>query len=431
MKKNGTKCVPRTIIKAGENQSKRYKLAAATTGRFSGRINAICIPRAFIGCPLGKDAGRPMSRRSNCVKGKMNTPPTTSARIADFVVCQVAKAADRNQIRLDTSWPAKPPMNTPRTSRWASLISMEVPFRTQVSSVTFIYIESTKLRANPITSRWKFRPGDLCADCVGGECQRKGVLLRSGGPASRFAHGRIGKSVHGRRPVTPKRFQMIGSAVAFVLRQAILRIELVEFLHAPVAFDFCEDGSGCDGNRSRVAVNQGLLLDGQVNFNCVQQKIIGSGKKPRDSGGHRLAARLVNVPRINAAGIYFSRGPRQRVFVNAFRKLAPALGGQFFRIIEANDPALGIEDHSARHNGTKQGAPPRLIQSSNAQPSALARLALVSCTAETSHRPRSLAYQILRALFHRMRCFRINQRIARFVASGAEFSRDIFLHAVG
>ena len=41
----------------------------------------------------------------------------------------------------------------------------------------------------------------------------------------------------------PERLQMLRSPVTFVLRESVLRIELIEFLHSPVAFGFREDRS--------------------------------------------------------------------------------------------------------------------------------------------------------------------------------------------
>src|SRR5580704_9761165 len=98
------------------------------------------MPRAFIGCPLCKDAERPISRKSICVRGKMKKPPTTNAMIADLGDCQVARTADRNQTRLDTNCPGKPPKKTLRTSRWASLIFTVVPFRNQNSHWALVCI---------------------------------------------------------------------------------------------------------------------------------------------------------------------------------------------------------------------------------------------------------------------------------------------------
>ncbi len=75
---------------------------APTSGSMKGMVKAICIARAFIGCPLGKENGRPISRKTNCVAGKMKTPPTTKTAIAALCEYQVASAADTSHKTPET-----------------------------------------------------------------------------------------------------------------------------------------------------------------------------------------------------------------------------------------------------------------------------------------------------------------------------------------
>ena len=105
-----------------------------------------------------------------------------------------------------------------------------------------------------------------------------------------------------------------------------MRIELVELLHPPVAIDFRQNGSRRDRDGPRVAVNQRFLLDGQIEFNGIQQQIIRQGTQLRDSRDHRLPARLINIPRVNAARVNFRHGPRQRMLANAFGQFGAPLG---------------------------------------------------------------------------------------------------------
>ena len=73
------------------------------SGRLSRTMKATCIPKAFIGCPLGKAKGRPIIRKISWAKGKMNIPPNTSASIAVLDECHVARAADRNHTALEAN----------------------------------------------------------------------------------------------------------------------------------------------------------------------------------------------------------------------------------------------------------------------------------------------------------------------------------------
>ena len=169
-----------------------------------------------------------------------------------------------------------------------------------------------------------------------------------------------------RRAKPPQRFEMIRRAVAFIVRQSVLRVERIQLLHLPIAFHFRQDR--CRGNRDApsVAVNQGFLLDWQIQFDGIEEKKIGQGLQLRKGRDHRLAAGLVDIPSINAARVDFGHGPGQCVFANAFGKLAAALGAQFLRIIQSDDPSPRIEDDRCGHDGPEKGAPARFIKPGDA-----------------------------------------------------------------
>ena len=84
------------------------------------------------------------------------------------------------------------------------------------------------------------------------------------GPAIRFAHRREGIAMKGRRAVLPEGFEVVGSGVALMAREAVLRIYGVPLFHASVAMRFGEDGSGGDGNAARVAFDERFLLDENI-----------------------------------------------------------------------------------------------------------------------------------------------------------------------
>lgn len=183
-----------------------------------------------------------------------------------------------------------------------------------------------------------------------------------------------------------QRFEVVGRGVALILREAILRIKLIELVHAAIAIDFGEDG--CRGNRdgARVAMDDRFLLDGQIEFDRIEQKVIGKRTQLRNSGNHRLAAGLINVPRVDAAGIDFGDGPAERVFANAFCEFDAAFGREFLGIVEAHDSALGIEDHGGGEDWAEEGAAASFIETGDALPTVLSRDALVARAAEPCHR---------------------------------------------
>lgn len=181
---------------------------------------------------------------------------------------------------------------------------------------------------------------------------------------------------------------MVGGGVALVLRETVLRVELIEFEHPAVAIDFREDGSGSDGDGARVAVNKSFLFDGQIEFDGVEQQKIGKRTELGDGGDHGLAACLINVPRVDTAGINFSDGPGERVFADAFGEFDAAFGREFLRIVEAYDAAFGIQDNGGGEDGAEERAAACLVETGDALPTVLSRDSFVASAAEPCHRAR-------------------------------------------
>ena len=177
-------------------------------------------------------------------------------------------------------------------------------------------------------------------------------------------------------PVGAQGGEMVMCGVAFVLRQPILRINPVPFEHPPVAFHFGNDGRGGDGNRKRVTVDERFLFDQHVQLHGVEQQIIGRDFQLPQGFSHGLAAGLINIPGIDAAGINFRDGPGESVFANSHGQNFAALSGQFFGIVEAHNPPLGIQDNGCGNHLAKKRAAPDFIKTGNPLPTALAGLAL-------------------------------------------------------
>lgn len=189
-------------------------------------------------------------------------------------------------------------------------------------------------------------------------------------------------------PVADEGLEMIGSGITFVLRQAILRVELIEFFHATVAFCFRQDRRGCDGDRTRIAVNQGLLLDGQIELKGVQKQIVGKRVELRNGCNHCLTTGLVDVPGVDPAGVNLSGGPGESVLSNTRSKFGAPLGSEFLRIVETDDSTLRVEDDGGSYYRAEERTAACFIESSDALPTTVARFALISGAAEPSHRPR-------------------------------------------
>ncbi len=188
-----------------------------------------------------------------------------------------------------------------------------------------------------------------------------------------------------------ERLQMVGGAITFVASKPVFRVDGVPLFHASVAMGFGEDGSGRDGNAAGVTLDERLLLDEDIKLHGVDEQIIRLNGELLQRGGHGLAAGLVDVPGVDALGIDFGNGPGQGVLADAFGKFRAALDGKFFRIVEADNAALGIENDRGRDYRTEERSATGLIKTGNAHPAELSRRSLETGRAETAHWRRILA----------------------------------------
>ena len=174
------------------------------------------------------------------------------------------------------------------------------------------------------------------------EFQRERSLGCTGSPADGFANGCKRKAMQRRRAETAEGFEVNRSAVTFVLGETVAGEIGVKFIEARIAVSLGEDGGGGDGNAARVSFDKGFLFDEDVELHGVDQEIVWNDGKLLKCRGHGLAAGLIDVPRIDAGGINFGDGPRERVFTNAESEFTAAFGRKFLGIVQADYAALGI-----------------------------------------------------------------------------------------
>src|SRR5579859_948640 len=111
--------------------------------------------------------------------------------------------------------------------------------------------------------------GGLCGRKGRLEFEGQGSLRGAGGPAEGFANGRERETVKRSGAETAKGFEVDGSAVTFVLREAVAGKIGVKAIEAGIAMRFGEDGSGGDGDAARVAFDERFLFDEDVELHGV------------------------------------------------------------------------------------------------------------------------------------------------------------------
>src|SRR5260370_19511210 len=94
---------------------------------------------------------------------------------------------------------------------------------------------------------------------------------------------------------------------------------------------------------------------------------------------------MVNVPCVDALRVHFGDSPRKCVFADAWRKLHPAFASEFYRIVQADNAPLGIENHRGGNDWTKQRPASGFIDAGDAHPAQFARRSLETGGAESAH----------------------------------------------
>jgi hypothetical protein len=180
-------------------------------------------------------------------------------------------------------------------------------------------------------------------------------------------------------------FEVIGRGVPFVASKTVLRVDGVPFFHARIAMSLRKNRRGGDGNAARVALDERFLLDENIELHRVNEQVVRRDGELLESGGHSLAAGLINVPGVDALGVDFRDGPSESMLTNARGKFRAALRGKFLRIVQAHDATLGIENHRGGDDRAKERATASFIETGDAHPAMLPRRALKTGGAETAH----------------------------------------------
>ena len=207
----------------------------------------------------------------------------------------------------------------------------------------------------------------------------------SSGPAVRFTNGRERIAMKRRRTVLAQGLQMVGSGVALVAGEAILRVNGVPLLHASVAMRLGKDGGSGNGNTARVAFDERFLLNEYIELHGVDKQIIRLDGELLQRSGHGLATGLIDVPSVDALGVDFRDGPSECMLVNARGKFRTALRGEFFRIVEADNAAFGIKNDRGGDDWAEERAASGLIETGDAHPAELSRRSLETGRAEAAH----------------------------------------------
>jgi len=169
--------------------------------------------------------------------------------------------------------------------------------------------------------------------------------------------------------------EVVWSAISLVRGETVHRENRIPGGDHAVAFHLGENGSGGDGGRERVAVNDGLLGKGAIEFDGINEKIVGSGCEFLNRMQHGEARGLIDIDLIDAGGIYRSHRPGDGVMANEPRELFAALGRKQLGIAQAANAMCRVEDDSRGNDWAKERSAANFIDSGKVEralgPSAL------------------------------------------------------------
>src|SRR5438132_1265863 len=109
--------------------------------------------------------------------------------------------------------------------------------------------------------------------------------------------------VHESRAMLTQCAPVIGSRVAFVGGEIVLRKNLVPLIEAGIAVDLGKNGSRRNGPAARVTVDQGQLLDRQVEGKRIDEQVIRLNVKRSDGPTHREPSGLIDVDLIDLVDV--------------------------------------------------------------------------------------------------------------------------------
>src|SRR5229473_1063652 len=111
--------------------------------------------------------------------------------------------------------------------------------------------------------------------------------------------------------------EVMRRAVALVGREAIYRKHRIPFANHAIALDLGQDGSGGDGGRKRITMNDGLLWQFAIEAHGIHQQMVGARIEPQHRLTHCDARGLVDVDLVDAGGVHGGEGPSDSVLADA------------------------------------------------------------------------------------------------------------------
>src|SRR5208282_849430 len=156
--------------------------------------------------------------------------------------------------------------------------------------------------------------------------------------------------------------EVLGRAVALVLREAVAGKTRVVLAHHPVAGHLGQDRGGRDTEALAVAADdRGLRMLKRRDPASVDQHVAGSASQARQRAQARLARRPIDVESINLERLGYADSPGERARGYAIVQLFAPFRRELLGIVNALDEGFGSEDDRGGDHGTSHRTDPGLV----------------------------------------------------------------------
>lgn len=154
---------------------------------------------------------------------------------------------------------------------------------------------------------------------------------------------------------------MLGSSIALIAAEAVLRVSGIEIVEETVAFDLGEYRGSGYGTGECVALDDGFLRDWEIDTNGIDEEEVGRRVEGEDGSFHSEATGLEDVDVENFFYTGEGNGPGDGLALEALSQLFAFFGCNDFGIAQALDFTGVWEDHGGGGYGSKQTSPADFI----------------------------------------------------------------------
>lgn len=161
--------------------------------------------------------------------------------------------------------------------------------------------------------------------------------------------------------------EVFGGGVALMAGEAVAG-EVVVGAEGPfIAGGFGEDGGGGDGGDLGVALDDGILGQGEVDGEGVDEEVVGLGAEGLDGAADGEPGGLIDIDAVDVGGVDPGDIPGNGASLDFGGQALTAGIGKGLAVSEAADGMIGVEDDGGGVDGSEEAAAAGLVGAGGTQ----------------------------------------------------------------